>query len=1275
MSHPNTVSQEPGPDGLLAEQHQPGMPPRHGFIVGIGASAGGLEAFTTFFTHMPPDSGMAFVLVQHLDPVRPSLLPELLAPHTPMPVRPVADRMPVAPNHVYLIPPNTTLTIDRGVLCLAPPTEAHGHRMPIDHFFQSLAADQGARAIGIVLSGTGSDGTLGLVAIKECGGMTMAQAPESAQYDGMPQSAITRGVVDHVLPIAQMPATLLAYVQHGTNRPPLTEAGAPQAETTAALRAICAILRQATGHDFSHYKLATLLRRIARRMQVLHSAAFDDYVERLRQDRREVDHLFQDLLISVTHFFRDEAAFDALAGTVIPNLLRNKGADVPLRVWVPGCASGEEAYTIAILLREQLARLEAPPPAQLFATDIDEHALDIARQGRYDVGIAAHVSAERLARFFVQEGHVYQVTKAIRELCLFSAHNLISDPPFARMDLIVCRNLLIYFDADLQRKLVPLLHYALAPQGYLFLGSSESVAAYPELFHTVDKQHRIFQRNDLLVRPYVDFPLTEPIRRSIRRDGPARRLPVTSEPNVGELLERILLEQYAPPSVIINEQGAIVYFSGRTGAYLEAPAGIPTMDIVAMVHPQLRLALQTAIRAAVKDRAPTIRENLAIETAGVVQRLTLIVRPLSELGPDAGLLLVIFQDLGPPVSAAQAQAMGIAPQPDEPIARQLAQELQTTRDALQTTIDELQEANVELTSANEELLSINEELQSANEELQTSKEEIQSINEELQTVNTELNRKVEELDRVNADLANLLASMQIPAIFLQADGRIARFTPAATEVFRLIESDVGRPITDIAPRFRDGDLTEAIAMVLGTLAPYDEPVRRPESDTWWIMRIRPYRTLANVIDGVVITFGDITDLKRAEAEQERLLAAVQQARNYAERIVETVRVPLLILDATLRVQSANRAFYETFQVAPAETEQAVLYELGNGQWNTPQLRALLGERLDGNTAFADAEVTQTFPRIGARTLLLTARQIEQARDRAPLILLAIEDITERTQAAAALQEAHDALEARVRERTSELAEANAVLYEQIGERDRAKQSRQLLLRQLVTAQEEERRRIARELHDQMGQDLTVLILGLKTLRDSAPGDSPIHERVAPLQALATRIGREVRTLALQLRPPSLDDLGLAATLANYVEEWSARVLVAVDFHQTGLEEQRLPSAIETALYRLAQEALTNVLKHAQATSVSLIVERRADTAHMIIEDDGTGFDVAAARRSAHTERRLGLVGMDERVAQLGGTLTIESAPGRGTTVFVRIPLADAAQGDVDGREATDLSGR
>lgn len=609
-----------------------------------------------------------------------------------------------------------------------------------------------------------------------------------------------------------------------------------------------------------------------------------------------------------------------------------------------------------------------------------------------------------------------------------------------------------------------------------------------------------------------------------------------------------------------------------------------------------------------------------------------------------------------------------------PIEQQLAQELLTTRSTLEATIAELQATNSELSAANEELHTLNEELRVANEAFQSAEAEVQSVNAAMQTINADLNQKVAELDRANSELRNLFVNTPIPMLFLQQDGRITRFTPAATAVFQLSKTDIGRAITDISPRFCGSDLAVPIATVLHTLTPYEALVCNPTGDTWWMMRIRPYRTIANLIDGVVITFSDITELKRVEAEREQLLKAVQRARSYAERVVETVHESLLILDENLRVQSANRAFYRTFQMTPAETEQHVLYELNDRQWDTPQLHRVLGERLNQHSTFEGVEMTLTFSQIGTKTLLLHAHPIEPTSDRPMLILLAIEDITERAQTLAALQQAYAVLDVRVQERTLELMDVNAALELKIHQHKQAERSRQLLLQQLVTAQEEERRRIARELHDQMGQDLTVLMLGLKALCDAAPGDSMIPAHVEPLQAVAMRIGREMRTLALQLRPPALDDLGLAAALANYVEQWSARTLIAVDFHTIGMEAQRLPSLIETALYRLTLEALTNVLKHAQATNVSVIIEQRTDAVHMIVEDNGGGFDVEATRRDCHAERHLGLIGMDERVVRLGGTLILESSRGNGTTVFVRIPLSKDTARECN-EPFTDFSGR
>lgn len=1116
------------PDGRAIPRPEPDEASPAPTVVGIGASAGGLAAFTDFLEHMPPDSGLAFVLVQHLDPLQPSLLPELLARHTSMPVLPVVDRTPVAPNHVYLIPPNTALTIAHGVLRLEPPTAAHGQRLPIDHFLRSLAADQGSRAVGIVLSGTGADGSEGLAAIRGRGGLTLAQTPASAAHPSMPQQAIARGVVDQILDVAAMPALLLA--RGGRGAPALSPPTPWPPCDADPLSLITALLQQASGHDFSRYKRTTLLRRIDRRMQLLHLGSLEEYCARLQQDRGEVEQLFHDLLISVTEFFRDPAAFEALAALALPSLLRGRDARAPLRVWVPGCATGEEAYSIAILLHEQLAQLAGPPPLQLFATDIDEAALAIARQGRYDGSIAAHLTPERLARHFVQDGQGYQIVKAIRERCLFSAHNLISDPPFGRMDLIACRNLLIYFDTDLQRQLLPVFHYALNPGGYLFLGSAESAiggTGAPELFRAVDGQQRIYQRKERLVRPQVNLPWFTTGRQLPRRTGVTQRASPTAATGIGATIERLLLRDYTPTAAAVDEQGAIAYITGQTYPYLSVPAGAPTTNLLALAHPDLQLPLRAALRAVAQGQAPLVRKDLSIATGEGLQRLTLTVSPIDEPGAAGGLLLVVLQTLGPPLP--QAEIAGGPVEAAAP-AEALAQELQRTRSTLETTIGELQEANLDLTTFNEELRSLNEELQAANEELQTSKEEIQSINEELQTVNAELSRKIEELDRANADLANLFASTQIPAVFLHGDGRIARFTPQATELFALIESDIGRPIADLNARFSDGDLQPQIAQVLQSHEPVGLMVRRPESDRWWSVQVRPYRTLANAVDGVVLTFADVTALKRAEA---------------------------------------------------------------------------------------------------------------------------------------VLQEAHDALERRVAARTQDLALANAALQAQIAERVQSEENRQQLLQQLITAQEEERRHIARELHDQLGQELTALILGLKALQGNRAVDDGTAERIVQLQAMAVRIGQEVRNLAVQLRPSVLDDLGLDLALSNYVEQWSARANVAVDLHTSQLDGERLPLAVETTIYRLVQEALTNVLKHAQASEVSVIVERRSDEVRLIVEDDGVGFGAPAAPGAMGATPQLGLIGMQERVALLNGTLTIESAPGSGTSIFAHIPLPTVGKGGSD----------
>jgi two-component system CheB/CheR fusion protein len=990
-------------------------------MVGMGASAGGLEAFETFFMQMPPDSGMAFVLVQHLAPDRASLLPALLARYTQMPVLQVQTATPVEPDHVYVIPPDATLTIASGMLHLvSPPVEARGHRTPIDQFFRSLAEDQGEYAVCILLSGTGTDGSLGLQAVKEYGGMALAQTPASARYDSLLRSAIATGLVDHILPVEAMPAKLIEYATHLTTRRDL---GGPAGRREAAgedLPTIYALLRRHTGHDFSQYKETTIHRRLQRRMQALQLATVPTYIERLRHDPHELEFLFKDLLIGVTHFFRDPEAFASLARTVIPQLFADKGANDRVRVCVCGCASGEEAYSLAILLREHMDTLDVVPHVQVFATDIDAQALATARSGCYPEGIAAHVTLERLERFFIKQDHTYQVHKELREMCLFATHSLIKDPPFSRLDLLVCRNVLIYLGAELQQKLMGLFHYALRPGGYLFLGPAEHIAGQHDLFRTLDQPHRIFQKIGRVPHALVEFPFIAVHRPSQHGEAAAPPHTAAARP-LGPRLERTILEHYAPAGVICTAQGEAVYFCGRTGQYLEPPAGTPTGNLVSMARAGLRLPLRTALYQAVATHQRVVQEQVQVQINGDVQTLTLVVEPLPALDDTVPLYIVLFQDVGPAEHPVPDAAPPAPPGPADAHLRALEHELQATKERLATTVEEL-------VTTNEELSSANEEFQSTNEELETSREELQSLNEELETVNTELRRKVDELDGVNSDLRNLLDSTQIATIFLDTALRITGFTPAISTVMPLRPSDLGRPLADLAQRFVDTDLVGEARDVLRTLGWREQSLRTTDGAAQYLMRLGPYRTVANVIAGVVLTFVDVTAQTRAEA-------AARAAQVYAERIVETVRTPLLVLEATLHVRSANRAFYDSFHVTPAETEGRLLYALGHGQWDIPALRRLLADVLTQHQSVEDFEVEHDFSTIGRKTMLLNARAIPSAAPDTALLLLAIEDITGRRQAEQARQQVHAELEQRFAERTT-------ALHREIAERQRLEHAAQ-----------------------------------------------------------------------------------------------------------------------------------------------------------------------------------------------------------------------------------------
>ena len=837
-------------------------------IVGIGASAGGLSAFEAFFSAMPatPESNMAFILVQHLAPDHKSILSDLVRRYTHMRVYEVEDGMTVRPNCAYIIPPNHDMAFLNGTLQLLEPSAPRGVRLTIDFFFRSLAQDQRDRAICIVLSGTGSDGTLGVRAIKGEGGMVMAQSPESTEYDGMPRSAIATGMVDYVLPPSEMPAQLLAYVSHtfGTRYGPLVITS-PKVED--ALRKICIVLRSQTGHDFSLYKENTLIRRIERRMALHQIDRADDYLQFLQKQTTEVDALFRDLLIGVTSFFRDAEAFAILETQAIPRMFTGKSAGQMIRVWVCGCSTGEEAYSLAILIQEYMESLKQVFRVQIFATDVDSRAIDQARSGVFPASIAADVTPERMSRFFIQtnDGGRYRIHKSIRDMLVFSEQDVIKDPPFSKLDLISCRNLLIYLSVSLQRKLIPLFHYALSPTGVLFLGTSETIGEFTTLFVPLDRRWKVYLRQDdsssgvrlMLndVTPMMAITDGDSPSSQLQNSGRERKL------DLRELTERALLAHFAPVGVLINGRGEILHILGRTGNYLEPTPGDAGMNILLMAREGLRRELTTALYRVVSEGEPVRYPGLRVRTNGSFTIINLTVR-LATTGSDrtSDMFLVVLEEvqtitLDTPPSEAEVLGVNTVVR-DQHIAA-LEQELKAKDEYLQTTLEEME-------TANEELQSTNEELQSTNEELETSKEELQSVNEELSTVNAELQDKVFDLSRANNDMNNLLAGTGVGTLFVDMHMQITRFTPAITQVINLILPDVGRSLSDIA-----SNLTNYPYLIRDVQAVLDDLVSREtevqvKAGAWYLMRIRPYRTLENVIEGAVMTFVDITQLKLME---------------------------------------------------------------------------------------------------------------------------------------------------------------------------------------------------------------------------------------------------------------------------------------------------------------------------------------------------------------------------------------------------------------------------
>jgi len=863
-------------------------------IIGIGASAGGLAAFEALFAHMPADSetGIAFVIVQHLDPDHKSILSELVRRYTKMLVYDVSDGIKVEPNCAYIIRPNKDLALLNGKLHLMEPGARRGLRLPIDFFFRSLAQDRGEHAIGIILSGNGTDGTLGLRAIKEAGGLALVQEPQSAEYDGMPRSAIASGLADYILPPEEMPAQLITYVKRTSTfkrSPPATVTP----DISGWLLKIMALLRAHNGHDLSHYKQNTIRRRVERRMVVNQIETLEKYVRLLRQSPAELDTLFRELLIGVTGFFRDPGAFDAVRDLALPALTSERPPGRPIRIWVPGCSTGEEGYSLAMLIQEAAEKVGREFVVQIFATDIDHEAIEKARAAIYPASIAADVSPERLSRFFSHEQKdFYRIKKNLRDQLVFAEQNVIKDPPFSKLDLISCRNLLIYLEPILQKRLLPLFHYALSPGGFLLLGNSESIGEFTSLFTTAERKWKLYRRKDFTVGAVG--ALTAP-RLPMHAEHSAAEAGSDEQkerkPPLREITERMLLRNYAPACVAVNEQGEILYVHGRSGKYLELPAGDASLNLLRAAREGLKIELANGLRKVIAKRQPVRYEGLDVRTNGGFESVDVNLELADGPASASNIVIVTFRE-SPPRAKAEAPvaAASAAPRTSRPPAEKdrhiaaLERELRVKTETLQTTVEELETSNEELKSTNEELQSTNEELQSTNEELETSKEELQSVNEELGTVNSELQQKIDGLSRANNDMNNLLAGTGIGMLFVDHQLHIQRFTPATTQIINLIHTDIGRPVSDLVSNVAGYDrLGEDVKSVLDTLIPRETEVRTRDGH-WYLMRTLPYRTADNVIEGAVITFVDIAVQKRAEEQFRKLSEELEQRVN--ERVAQ-----------------------------------------------------------------------------------------------------------------------------------------------------------------------------------------------------------------------------------------------------------------------------------------------------------------------------------------------------------------------------------------------------
>jgi two-component system CheB/CheR fusion protein len=1193
-------------------------------VVGIGASAGGLEAFTRLLQALPVDTGMAFVLVQHLAPTRASMLADIMSRATSMPVMEVHDEPRVAVNHVYVIPPGRDMIISRGILQLFPREAAAGQHRPIDLFFKSLAADQGQQAIGVVLSGTATDGTLGLEEIKAAGGITFAQ-DTTAQQGGMPQSAIASGCVDVVLPPDEIARELARIARHPYISVPPAERDTEDVPNED-LSSILHLLRDATHVDFTQYKANTLSRRIERRMVLHKQERLSDYTRFIQKTAGELEALYQDILIGVTSFFRDPEVFEALKTTVFTRIVEDRARQEAVRIWVLGCSTGEEAYSIAMAFAECEEAAGTHVPVQIFASDLNTAAIDKARAGIYPTAIANDVSSERLRRFFVEADGGYRVSKPIRDVCLFTQHNVLSDPPFSRIDVVSCRNVLIYLEPALQQRILPLLHYALKPGGVLMLGGSETIGAFRDLFELQDAEHRLYTRKPGQARLGTQFPAGHGGFRREQGGTFGGGVGTAASEAVLKQADRFVLAQYAPPGIVIGSDMEILHVRGDVSSYLAPAEGRASLNLYKMVRPDVAIALRAALQRAHETRGVVREGGVRVQSNGRYRNVTLEVAPVQTSGGGESGFVILFVDGETSVSPPNIVSAPRKKTEQEPLASEverLTHELAATREYLQSVIEQQEAAHEELQSSSEEVQSANEELQSINEELETSKEELQSSNEELSTVNDELQNRNAELGKLTNDLTNLVASIELSVLIVTRDLRIRRFSPMAEKTLPVSAPDIGRPIRELLFHFDIPDLDALLKEVIDSVRPAEREIRDRQG-RWYALRIRPYQTLDNVIDGAVLVLVDIDTLKRA--------------REYAESIVDTVRTPLVVLDGALRVVSANQAFYETFQVDAVETTRRSFYELGEGQWDVPQLRALLETVLPRHRVLADVEVAHDFPSIGRRVMLLNARPLTRAHGDHERILVAIEDITERQM-----------LEEGLRSSVASLADADqhkneflAMLAHELRNPLAPIRNATRLLQMGVP--DEERNRAATEMIDRQVShmvrlvddllDVSRITLGTIVLRREEIDVATVVEQA--VEATQDLCERTAQTLTVRLPPDAV-----------YLD------------------------ADPTRLTQIISNLLVNACKFSTGSGrVDLTVERDGMEAVIRVRDSGIGiaaedlpnvFDmfmqVDTSRARSPSGLGIGLTLVKRLVELHGGTVQAESRGiGEGSEFVIRLPI-------------------